>query len=128
MLDINVNVPVCYAVADAPTKFLYWPTTTTYIHTTRAWCYASMAAAAAGRLLTYFERELSPQMVINPYANSWQLRLAVAGLAEYYERRNPSSSSNLDGTTEKGEMESYIYYIWLATANQDRFRITANLT
>ena len=31
MLDINVNVPVCYAVADAPTKFLYWPTTTTYI-------------------------------------------------------------------------------------------------
>ena len=87
-----------------------------------------MAMAAAGRLLTYFERELSPQMVINPYANSWQLRLAVAGLAEYYERRNPSSSSNLDGTTEKGEMESYIYYIWLATANQDRSRITANLT
>ena len=64
-------------------------------------------AAAAGRLLTYFERELSPQMVINPYANSWQLRLA-AGLAEYYERRNPSSSSSLDGSTEKGEMESYI--------------------
>lgn len=63
-------------------------------------------AAAAGRLLTYFERELSPQMVINPYANSWQLRLAVAGLAEYYERRNPSSSS-LDGSAEKGEMESY---------------------
>ena len=67
-------------------------------------------AAAAGRLLTYFERELSPQMVINPYANSWQLRLAVAGLAEYYyERRNPSSSSSLDGSAEKGEMESYIY-------------------
>jgi hypothetical protein len=68
-----------------------------------------MATAAAGRLLTYFERELSPQMVINPYANSWQLRLAVAGLAEYYERRNPSSSSSLDGSTEKGEMVSYTH-------------------
>ena len=66
-------------------------------------------AAAAGRLLTYFERELSPQMVINPYANSWQLRLAAVGLAEYYERRNPSSSSSMDGSVEKGEMESYIY-------------------
>ena len=68
-------------------------------------------AATAGRLLTYFERELSPQMVINPYANSWQLRLAVAGLAEYYERRNPSSSSSLDGSAEKGEMESYIVHM-----------------
>ena len=72
-------------------------------------------AAAAGRLLTYFERELSPQMVINPYANSWQLRLAVvAGLAEYYERRNPSSSSSLDSSAEKGEMESYIYIVHMA--------------
>ena len=53
-------------------------------------------------------------MVINPYANSWQLRLAVAGLAEYYERRNPSSSSSLDGSAEKGEMESYIYIVHMA--------------
>jgi hypothetical protein len=84
-----------------------------------------MATAAAGRLLTYFERELSPQMVINPYANSWQLRLAVAGLAEYYERRNPSSSSSLDGSAEKGGNGKL--YTWLVTANQDRFKITANL-
>ena len=72
---------MCYAVADAPTKFLYWPTTTTYILPEPGACFDG-GGCRERLLLTYFERELSPQMVINPYANSWQLRLAVAGLAD----------------------------------------------